>query len=444
MNELLDIHPLVALGAGAAAGALIAWCLCAARGRAVIDLAVEQARNDAATRARVAEAALDVERERREIAEAAASRATDRITALSHDLAVAEERAEHLATRGDEREQFLVAARSQLEQTFDSLAASALEASNRRFLELADRRLATAREGARADLDGKRQEIETLVGPLRETLGRLEQRTADVERARVDAYARLDKQVAALATVAGDLGERTTSLVTALRGTRTRGRWGELALRNVVEIAGMSEHCDFEEQATTTDGRRPDVTVRLPGGRLIAVDAKAPLDAYLDACDAATDAARGAALDRHVTALRAHVRELASRGYAAALPGDVDLVVLFLPGESFLGAAFAHAPELQAEALRSRVLIATPATLIALLRTVAIYWQQRDIARNAESIAEAARELYERSAYDRAVGSFERRFVPMARRLEELHATDHAKRRIEPPPVVDGARAESI
>jgi len=462
MTELLHFIPLVALFAtGVALGGIVAWRLALARTAAAVALSVERARSEADTRAGVAVASLDTERERRADAEAEASRARDRAATLAHELAIAEERVEHLAVRGRERERFLEDARTQLETSFGSLAASALETSNRRFLELAEQRLGAAREGAQADLDMRRQQIESLVGPLRETLGRLETRTAEVERARVDAYARLDRHLEVLATAAGDLGERTTSLVTALRGTRTSGRWGELALRNVVEIAGMSEHCDFEEQATTSNGRRPDLTVRLPGGRLIAVDAKAPLGAYLDACDAPTDAARSAALDRHVAALRSHVRDLASRGYADALEGDVDLVVLFLPGEPFLGAAFAHSPELQVEALRSRVLVATPATLVALLRTVAIYWQQREVAKNAEDIADAARELYERGvafgehlgrigvglrqavgAYDRAVGSFDRRFVPMARRLEALHAVDGARRRLEAPEALDVAPSE--
>jgi len=462
MTEPLSFAALLALFAtGVAVGAFVVWRLAAARMQAAVALATERAGSAAEMRAHVALAGLDSERERREAAEAEASRARDRGAALAHELAVAEERAEHLVARGREREAFLEDARAQLETSFGSLAATALEASNRRFLELAEQRLGAARDGAEADLDVRRQQIEALVGPLRETLGRLETRTAEVERARVDAYARLDRHLDVLATAAGDLGERTTSLVTALRGTRTSGRWGEIALRNVVEIAGMTEHCDFEEQATTSDGRRPDLTVRLPGGRLIAVDAKAPLGAYLDACDAATEAARSEALDRHVAALRSHVRDLASRGYADSLEGDVDLVVLFLPGEPFLGAAFAHAPELQVEALRSRVLVATPATLVALLRTVAIYWQQREVAKNAEEIADAARELYERGvafgehlgrvgvglrqavgAYDRAVGSFDRRFVPMARRLEALHAVDGARRRLESPAPLDMAPSE--
>ena len=445
------LEQLVAALAGAVLGAVCAWALAARASRAA-ELSLANAQGVE----REAVARLAAERERREDAEARASREHDRAMTLAHDLAVAEERAEHLGQRAREQEGFLERSRTQLESSFGALAASALETSNRRFLDLAEQRLSAAKESAETDLTARRKEIETLLDPLRETLGRLATHTADIERARVDAYARLDGQVQALHGAVGDLGTQTTTLATALRGTRTRGRWGEMALRNVVEVAGMTEHCDFEEQETTCEGGRPDLTVRLPGGRLIAVDAKAPLDAYLDSCEAATDEARRAALDRHVAALRGHVRELASRGYAHALDGDVDLVVLFLPGEPFLGAAFAHAPELQVEALRSRVLVATPATLVALLRTVAVYWQQREIAENAQEIAAVAQELYERgaafgehldkvgaglrqavTAYDRAVGSFDARFIPMGRRLEEMRVTESARRTLTEPAPVD-------
>ena len=218
----------------------------------------------------------------------------------------------------------------------------------------------------------------------------------------------------------------------------------------------MTEHCDFDVQTTLTDGSRPDMTVYLPGGRQIAVDAKAPLTAYLEATDAATEAAKQDALGRHVRDLRSHIRQLASREYASALEGDIDLVVMFLPGDPFLGAAFSTDPELQVEALRSKVLIATPTTLVALLRTVAIYWQQQALAENAETIAVSARELYERAAkfgdelsgvgkglkaaleaYNRAVGSFDRRLLPMGRKLEEMKIAEQSRRRLESPEEIE-------
>ena len=239
---------------------------------------------------------------------------------------------------------------------------------------------------------------------------------------------------------------------TALRGTQQRGRWGEIALRNIAELAGMSEHCDFDEQATVGDGKRPDMVVKLPEGRLIAIDAKVPLAGYLKAVEAADDAAREAGLKEHVQAVRVHIKALAARDYAADLEGDIDLVVLFLPGDAFLAAAFGEDPDLQVEALRSRVLVATPTTLVALLRTVAIYHQQQVLAENAQQIADTARELYDRAAkigedlgragrglktavdaFNAAVGSYERRFLPMGQKLADLKVTEQSRRELSAP-----------
>ena len=218
----------------------------------------------------------------------------------------------------------------------------------------------------------------------------------------------------------------------------------------------MTRHCDFLEQTTVDDGGRPDMTVKLPGGRFVAVDAKAPLAAFLEASEATNDAARNAALDQHVRALRQRVRTLAARQYADALPGDVDLVVMFLPGDPFLSAAFERDPDLQVDAMRDKVLIATPTTLVALLRTFAVYWQQQSLAENAQAIADVAQELYDRAAkfseelsnmgrglgqaldaYNRAVGSFERRLLPMGRRLDEMKVAEQSRRQLETPQPID-------
>jgi DNA recombination protein RmuC len=279
-----------------------------------------------------------------------------------------------------------------------------------------------------------------------------------MERARVDAYAKIDEHVRHLLEQTTRLQDKTATLQTALRGSQVRGRWGEIALRNIAELSGMTEHCDFEEQVTLDDGKRPDMVVRLPGERFIAVDAKVPTTAYWAALEAKTEADREAALDQHVIAVRGHLRTLAGRDYAEGLPGDMDLVVLFLPGDPYLGAAISRDPDLLTDAIRAKVLIATPTTLVALLRTVAIYWQQRAMAENAEQIADTARTLYERaalfakylsdmgkgletavSAYNKGVASFQRRLLPMGKQLEELRATDHAKRGLESPESVDAA-----
>ncbi|MFQ5350674.1 MAG: DNA recombination protein RmuC, partial [Thermoanaerobaculia bacterium] len=351
---------------------------------------------------------------------------------------------------------FVERARRELESTFQSLAAAALKGSSEQFLALAEQKLDGSRAGARADLDERKAEIRSLLTPLKETLAKLEQRTGEVERARVEAYSRIDSQVKTLADSTAGLQEQTMSLATVLRGPQAGGKWGEIKLRNIAELAGMSKHCDFYEQATVEDGGRPDMTVRLPEGRFVAVDAKAPTNAYFEASKATTDTARNAALDRHAQALRQRVRALAARDYADSLEGDIDLVVLFLPGDPYLSAAFERDPDLQIDAMRSKVLIATPTTLVALLRTFAVYWQQHSLAEHAEDIARVAQQLYDRAAkfaedldnmgrglgqaldaYNRAVGSFKSRLMPMGKRLDDLKVAEQARRQLESPAAIE-------
>ena len=437
---------------GGLLGILIGWWLAAARK----EREFHRREVDAAQRHSAALANAEQERERRSAAEARLSQAESALRQLDRELAVTRQRAEEAARTALEQKRFLDTSQEQLEKSFRALAAEALKGSSEQFLALAEQRLATQRSRAAADLEERKQAIETLLSPLRDTLKRLDSKTTDMERSRVEAYSRIDEQIELLSRATSNLQEKTTSLATALRGSQTRGRWGELALRNIAELAGMTAHCDFHEQMTLDDGRRPDMTVRLPGGRMIPVDAKAPLTAYLEANDATDERTRQEALDRHAKALRQHVRQLAARDYATGVEGDVDIVVMFLPGDPFLSAAFAQDPELQVEALRSKVLIATPTTLVALLRTVAIYWQQQSTAENAEAIAATARELYDRAAkfgedlvgvgrglktaldaYNRAVGSFDRRLRPMAKRLEELKVTEQSKRQLTAPNLID-------
>jgi DNA recombination protein RmuC len=409
-------------------------------------------------RAAGAEATAAAEAKRREDAEAALAVARAADAENARKLGAAETKVAEAQRLVADQQQFVERSRKDFEATFQALAAAALAGSTKQFLDLAEQRFATARTQSVADVDERKKAIETLVAPLKETLGKLETRTAEIEKARESAYSRIDEQVKALAAATSTLATGTTALANSLRNSQSRGKWGELALRNVAELAGMTQHCDFDLQATTDGGGRPDMTVRLPGGRLIAVDAKAPLTAYLDANAATSDADRDRHLDAHVAALRGHVKALAGRNYPKELGADVDLVVLFLPGDPFLSAAFSRAPELQIEALRSHVLVATPTTLVALLRTVAIYHQQESLARNAAEIAEAARELYDRGAkfgedlgrlgkglssaikaYNDAVGSFDTRFVPMARRLDELRVTEQTKRLLAAPDPIDEA-----
>ncbi len=404
-----------------------------------------------AGRVAVAEAAVETESRRRRELGGELDVAHETIRELDRRLAVATERGRLFE---DGKREF--------ENTFEALAHRAMQSNIKEFLTLAEQRLETAQVESGKELDERRRSIEAMVKPLGEGLQRLDRRTAELERARTEAYSRLDQQMSQLVQVTQELQERTTSLSSALRGSEVRGRWGEVALKNVAELAGMSKHCDFVEQETLADGSRPDMVVRLPGGRRIAVDSKAPLNAYLEAQEATDPKVREAALDRHAKAVRDHVKTLAARGYAESLEGDVDMVVLFLPGDPFLAAAFERDPDLQVDSLRQKVLLATPTTLIALLRTVAIYWQQSSMVENAEAIAAAARELYERaakfgadlsdmgrglatalSAYNRAVGSYDRRLMPMGRRLEEMMVTLQTKRDLETPAGIEGTVRQS-
>ena len=442
MTSLPFIPSLALLLVGAALGVLLGF---------VIGRRFSSVSPALAHRLAVAEAKAETESTRRREYESELAVSQDTIRELDRQLAVATERGRLF----DE-------AKTELENAFEALAHRALKGNAEQFLALAGQRLDTSNAEAGKELDQRRQSIEALIKPLGESLENLNQRTAELESARTEAYSRLDEQMRRLAKTTEGLQERTTSLASALRGSEVRGRWGEVALRNVAELAGMSRHCDFVEQTTLEDGGRPDMIVRLPGGRQIAVDAKAPLTAYLEAQEATDPQVREAALDRHARAVREHVKKLAARGYAGNLDGELDMVVLFLPGDPFLGAALERDASLQVDSLRQKVLLATPTTLVALLRTVAIYWQQSSMVENAESIAAAARELYERaakfgadlgdmgrglstalSAYNRAVGSYDRRLMPMGRRLEEMMVTLQSKRDLEAPGTIEATVRQS-
>src|SRR4051812_49234660 len=284
------------------------------------------------------------------------------------------------------------------------------------------------------------------VAPLHETLRRYEERVTDLERDRVDAYAELREQVRAMGAVSGELRTETKQLVAALRAPQVRGRWGEHQLRRIVEAAGLLEHCDFTEQvtaATDHQGVRPDLVVRLHGGRTVVVDAKAPLDAYLSATEAREERERAGHLDRHARHLRGHVDALAAKAYWSAFEQNPEFVVLFMPADPFLDAALQRDPSLMEHAFARNVVLATPATLVAMLRTVAYTWRQEALARNAVAVHALARELYGRlatlgdhvgklggalgaavSAYNRAVGSLEARVLVSARKLADLGVSD--------------------
>ncbi|HEX5543072.1 MAG TPA: DNA recombination protein RmuC [Micromonospora sp.] len=296
------------------------------------------------------------------------------------------------------------------------------------------------------------------VAPLHETLRRYEQRVTELERDRVDAYAELREQVRSMSGVSAELRTETKQLVAALRAPQVRGRWGEHQLRRIVEAAGMLEHCDFDEQVTAVTDRqsiRPDLVVRLHGGRSVVVDAKAPFDAYLSAMEARDERERNRQLDAHAKHLRGHVDALAAKSYWSAFDPAPEFVVLFVPADPFLDVALQRDPALLEHAFARNVVLATPATLVALLRTVAYAWRQEALARNAAVVHSLARELYGRlstlgdhvsrlgnalggavTAYNRAVGSLEARVLVTARKFADLGVSGDE---LSPPPQLEMA-----
>jgi DNA recombination protein RmuC len=328
------------------------------------------------------------------------------------------------------------------------------------LLELADARFREAGARTAADVEARRAAVERLVSPLADTLGRVETRLAELERARVAAYSGLVEQVRSVGETSERLRRETSALVGALRAPQARGRWGEVQLRRLVELAGMLEHSDFSEQPTVLDGdstRRPDLVVHLAGGKHVVIDAKVPLGAYLEAIDSDDDADRAAGLEAHAKALRSHVDALAAKEYWRLLQPCPELVVLFVPGEAFLAPALEHDPGLLEHAMSRRVVVATPTTLVAMLRTIAYAWQQQALTDNAREVFELGRELYTRlgrlgghvdklgrslqravADYNGAVGSLERQVLPQARRFAALRVTDAEL--TSPTPIEETAR----
>ncbi len=350
----------------------------------------------------------------------------------------AEERARMIERSAAERAALV---EGQLAERFQALSAQALDASTARFLEVAEGRLQAANANASSELEIRRAAVEHLVGPLRETLARVEEQLRESDAARTRSHAALAEQVAIARQSSEQLRAQTQALVTALRRPEARGRWGELQLRRVVELAGMSARCDFDEQVavTTPDGTlRPDMVVRLAGGKNIVVDSKVSLAAYLEAAEADDDV-RAARMGAHARHVREHVDRLADKAYWAALSPSPEFVVLFIPGEAFLAPALERDPGLLEYALSRKVHIATPTTLVTMLRTAQYAWQQAALADNARAVFDLGRVLYERiaglgrhvdrlgralttavSTYNQAVGSLESRVLPTARRLNEL------------------------
>lgn len=358
-----------------------------------------------------------------------------------------------------ERQQTIEDMRRQLSDAFAGLSSEALKHNNAEFLRLAQENLKQFQIQAHNELGKKEQAVEHLVKPIRELLEKTHTQIRQIEHERKEAFGSITKQLELLAQTQVLLQGETRNLVQALRRPEVRGQWGEITLRRLVELAGMVEYCDFYEQehTRTEDGSvRPDMILRMPGGREIVIDVKTPLDAYLSAIEAPDDAARKVHLERHSRNVRERVQELSGKAYWKQFKNSPDFVVLFIPGEHFLSAAADIDPTLLEDALRRRVILATPLSLMALLRAIAYGWKQEAIAENAEQIRDLGEDLYKRLTtfsghlakigqslgssldhYNKAVGSFERQVLPGARKFTEMGI--HPAKTLEPPEQIEKA-----
>jgi DNA recombination protein RmuC len=396
------------------------------------------------------------------------ARLQERVLVLTAESAALQAKLAGEQAASGEKVALLDAAREQLANVFKAISAEALRSNNQQFLDLARTQLESFQAQARTDLDNRQQRIDDTLKPIRESIDKFDVQVKDLEKNRAVAYQSLTDQVQQLLREQIALRGETSNLVGALRQPTVRGRWGEIQLRRVVELAGMLAHCDFREQQSidAEEGRlRPDLIIHLPRGRSVVVDSKVPLAGYLSALEARDDATRSLHLQEHAKAVKAHIVALSRKGYAAEVRGSAEFVVLFLPGEVFFSAALEQDPSLIEAGVEQGVMIATPTSLIALLRAVAYGWRQEEIARNAEKISILGKELYDRLAvmgdhwaklgknlkqavdgYNSAISSLESRVLVTARRLRDLDPALDASR-LEPIDPVDvtprGLRDES-
>lgn len=396
-----------------------------------------------------AHAAANVRAERTADLEESLDRRESQITALQNEISDLRSRGARLETiiRQDrqalkEKLSLVEGWQNRLTDAYKGLSSQALKENNRIFMDLAQTTLARFVDKARSDMDQRSLSVDNMLKPLHETLKRYEHHAKDIERARENAYGELRQQVHHMAAAQDRVHHETSRLVRALQVPHVRGRWGETTLRRVAELSGMQAHCDFFEQPAVPgeDIRmRPDMIVQLPGNRRIIVDAKVSLSAYLDALEATEPEQRDALLDRHAAQIATHIQQLSRKAYWSQFDTTPEFVVLFIPGENFFAAALSRNPNLIEDGMQRQIVLATPTTLIALLKAVAFGWRQQQAAENADTVSRLGRTLYERlktmtthlqqmgrdldrcvGSYNRMVGSMERRVLTSARRFEDL------------------------